>query len=304
MTISDYEYLLTIAEERNIRRAAERCAITPSALTQKIKVIEAEVGAELFLRSNAGCVPTESGQIFLQSAKEILTIRRATEQQIRDNENMHAGTLKIGIPPDRGADLFVYVFPRFHAQYPQVNIRLVENNTMRLQQMVADGELDLAIVGTKDSQRIHNRYIDIRREEVLAVMPRSLVNQGIVDVADPDLDLRQLRDQPFAMINKESTLRQWQDTIFEEYGIQPVASFEISRASAIIKLVALGLCCSIISDYYYHPEISELYYSRISKPSIWHISATYNTKGYLSEAARCFIALAKEYLDTVPVLPY
>lgn len=300
INIRDHEYLLAIAEEKNIRKAAEKCHITPSALTQKIKAIEAEIGAELFVRTNAGCFPTENGDIFLRSAKEILTIHRAAIQQIRDNSNDPTGTLNVGLPPDRGADMFMYIYPRFHSRYPQMSIKLVETDTRKLQELVADGKLDLAIIGALDDQKINNRYISIRKEEMLVLIPRIWVEQEMISTDEPYFDLCQLRSQPFALVSKESTMRQWQEQIFAGYGFTPKVVFETSRASTIDQMVSLGLCCSIISDHYYHPSLMGIYYSRISRPSVWDIFATYNSNGYLSDASRYFVALARGFLEHLP----
>lgn len=304
MNIKDYEYLLAIADEKNIRKAAEKCHITASALTQKIKVIEAEIGAELFVRSNAGCFPTENGTIFLKSAKDILTMYNAANKQIRDNSNNPVGTLKVGLPPDRGSDMFLYIYPYFHSKYPYMNIKLVESNTKKLLELIADGKVDLAIVGALDSQKANSHYINIRREEILVLIPRTLIEQGLVQADSPDFDLSQLKEQPFALVCSESTMRQWQDQIFAEYGFTPKVAFETFKASTINKIVSMGLCCSIVSDYYYNPALTDIYYSRISKPSIWSISAVYNINGYLSEAGKYFIELAKEFSDQLPRLPY
>lgn len=300
MNIRDYTYLLTIAEEKNIRKASEKCHITPSALTQKIKAIEAEIGAELFVRTHAGCFPTENGTIFLRSAREILTIYHATIQQIRDHSNDPTGTLNVGLPPDRGADMFMYIYPRFHNRYPQMNIKLVESDTRKLQEHVASGKLDLAIIGALDDQKINNRYISIRKEEMLVLIPQIWIEQGIISIDAPYFDLCQLESQPFALVNKESTMRQWQERVFAEYGFSPKVIFETSRVSTIDQMVSLGLCCSIISDYYFHPSSAGIYYSRISKPSAWDIFATYNSNGYLSDASQYFVALSREFLGRLP----
>lgn len=302
MNIRDYEYLLVIAEEKNIRKASEKCHITPSALTQKIKAIEAEVGAELFVRTNSGCVPTKNGDIFLKLAKEILTIYHASIQEIRDNSNNFTGTLNIGLPPDRGSEMFMYIYPRFHRRYPQMSIQLVESNTRKLQELVADGKLDLAIIGARDNQKMNNRYISIRKEEMLVLIPRLWAEKEQISTDEPYFDLGRFKSQPFALVSKESTMRQWQEEIFADYGFTPKITFETARASTINQMVSLGLCCSVISDYYYQPSFTDIYYSRISKPSFWNIFATYNHHGYLSEAGKYFIALVREFFDQLPRL--
>ena len=72
MYLKEVEYMLKIAEEQNITRAAEKLFITPSALTQQLTRLESDLGVPLFHRDRRGCIPTEAGEIYLQAAREMM----------------------------------------------------------------------------------------------------------------------------------------------------------------------------------------------------------------------------------------
>ena len=82
MNLKDVESIVKIAQEGNIARAADKLFITPSALTQQLQHLEEEIGTPLFTRSRKGCALTEAGTIYLESALQILNIRRETYHRL------------------------------------------------------------------------------------------------------------------------------------------------------------------------------------------------------------------------------
>mgnify|MGYP006074750835 FL=1 len=75
MNLKEIEYIMKIAEEKNITRAAERLFITPSALNQQLHRLETELGVPLFYRNGNRWYPTQAGEIYLDSARELLRIK-------------------------------------------------------------------------------------------------------------------------------------------------------------------------------------------------------------------------------------
>lgn len=76
MDLKQVEYILKIAEENNITRAAEKLFITQSALNQQLLKLERELDTPLFYRSRTNWRPTEAGEVYIRNAKELLRIRK------------------------------------------------------------------------------------------------------------------------------------------------------------------------------------------------------------------------------------
>ena len=72
MNLRQMEYLLAIVETKNISRAAERCYISQSGMSQQLASVEKELGASMFQRINNELVPTREGEIYIRYAREIL----------------------------------------------------------------------------------------------------------------------------------------------------------------------------------------------------------------------------------------
>lgn len=72
MTTTEAEIIKILAEERNMRKAAERLFITQPALSQRLQSIEKYWGTQLFIRSQKGLMPTPAGELVIQYAIETL----------------------------------------------------------------------------------------------------------------------------------------------------------------------------------------------------------------------------------------
>ena len=88
MDLRQIEYIVQIAEENNITRAAEKLYITQSALNQQLLKLEKELGVPLFHRSRTDWHPTKAGEIYLKTARQMLQMKKDTYYRIHDLVNM------------------------------------------------------------------------------------------------------------------------------------------------------------------------------------------------------------------------
>ena len=171
MNLRDVEYIVRIADEGNISRAAEKLYITPSALTQQLTHLEKEIGTPLFFRARGGWTPTEAGEIYLKTAREMLRMRRETYNRLQDIVSAKKGSFSIGFPPERGVSMFTSVYPAFHREYPDITINVHEVNVRSQQQMIANGDLDIGFLTLCEKHQTDDEYILIKEEELLLAVP-------------------------------------------------------------------------------------------------------------------------------------
>ena len=122
MDTKQIEYIIKIADEGSVTKAAEKLFITQSALSQQLQKLEKELGAPLFVRSKSDWTLTPEGKVYVENAREMLRIKQKTYTMIADMVNTHKGYLSVGMTPGRGSDMFAYVYPRFHDIYPEFTI--------------------------------------------------------------------------------------------------------------------------------------------------------------------------------------
>ncbi len=310
MDLRQIQYIVAIAEENNITRAAEKLYITQSALNQQLLKLEKELGISLFHRSRTDWHPTEAGEIYLQAAREILFIKKDTYHKIHDLARLQQGELSVGFTPGRGISMFSHVYPEFHRMYANIQVTPRELSVQKQQELLMSGDLDLGFVTLIPSQQKPSlSYIPLSSEEILAAVPARyplLSENGCTDnpadISDssfPALELYRLREEPFVLTSKESTLREITDHIFEASGFKPHVLFETSSNFTIATMVGSEICCGLIPSFYAHGQEDKIrFFSLPDRPS-WNIMACYHKKRYLSNAARDFISLADKFWKNI-----
>lgn len=303
MNTKEIEYIVTIAEEKKLARAAEKLFVTPSALTQQVSSLERRLGLPLFYRSRSGWTPTEAGAVYLKSAQEILQIQHETDKKLQDLAEACKGTLSVGITSEHGSSTFTHIYPAFHKQYSEVTINIYETNVRRQQQMLVSGELDLGILTLSEHQQTDDVYIPLAKEELLLAIPdlHPACQKAVPTTASlyPELHPVHVCHEPFAMMYKQSTMYEVISKTFQEYDFHPDTLFYAQRSVTALEMVSAGICCSVVPSFFAAgacPQTFEhvSFFSFPSHPS-WNINASYKRGSYLTDAAQYFIKLAKEY---------
>lgn len=125
---------------------------------------------------------------------------------------------------------------------------------------------------------------------VLAV-PTKLVTA--LDMRNGDLAL--LREEPFVLTQKTSTIRKIVDSVFKNAGFTPNVLFETSNNHAIISMTHENICCGILPMYYMDPSDPAITYFELPDHPSWEIVAAYRKGHYISKPARTLIELAGNY---------
>lgn len=134
MDIKNPEYILEIARQQSVTRAAEKLFVTQSTLSQYLLKLEAELGTPLFLRDKNCLTPTDAGRIYLQAAQDIVRIQDATLSSIASLKN--EGCIRLGCS-SWGLDLVANSLPAFKERFPSITLKLYENRYLQLKAMMA-----------------------------------------------------------------------------------------------------------------------------------------------------------------------
>src|SRR6201985_125740 len=92
------EAFLSVARHRSFRKAAAELGVTPSAISQAVKTLEARVGAALFIRTTRSVGLSEAGERFLVRAKPAFEELVAASAAARDLRQRPAGLLRLSVP--------------------------------------------------------------------------------------------------------------------------------------------------------------------------------------------------------------
>lgn len=146
MTTNEWQIIKILAEEGNMRKAAERLFLSQPALSQRLQSIEKEWGAQLFLRSQKGLTPTPAGELVIQFSIEYILKKEELHEIIHSLTSKVHGTLKIACASIVGQNWLPMVLKDFVTEYPEVKISLITGWSSEIVKALYDGEAHIGIV--------------------------------------------------------------------------------------------------------------------------------------------------------------
>ncbi|MFF2752306.1 LysR family transcriptional regulator [Psychrobacillus sp. NPDC058041] len=143
---SDFLIIKVLAEEQNMRKAAERLFLSQPALSLRLQTIEKDWNAKLFLRSQKGVTPTPAGELVIEFANNMLQQKEDVLENIQSLTSKVHGTLKIACASIVGQNWLPKVLKDFVQTYPEAKISLLTGWSSEIVKSLYDGEAHIGIV--------------------------------------------------------------------------------------------------------------------------------------------------------------
>jgi LysR family hydrogen peroxide-inducible transcriptional activator len=146
MTLTELKYIVAVARARHFGHAAESCFVAQPTLSVAIKKLEDELGVVLFERGGSEVSVTPLGAQIVAQAESVLEQTAAIKELAKQNKDPLAGPLRLGVIYTIGPYLLPPLVKNLIDNVPQMPLVLQENFTVRLLELLRQGELDAAIM--------------------------------------------------------------------------------------------------------------------------------------------------------------
>ncbi len=124
------EAFLSVAQHRSFRRAATELGVTPSAISQAVRTLEARVGAALFIRTTRSVGLTEAGERFISRAKPAFEELVAASEVARDLGQRPTGLLRLTVPRAVVPILLEPLIASFCQAYPEIEVEIAASEEL------------------------------------------------------------------------------------------------------------------------------------------------------------------------------
>ncbi|WP_405641397.1 LysR family transcriptional regulator [Streptomyces sp. NBC_00019] len=170
MDLRRLRYFLVLAEELNFTRAAHRLHIAQPALSQQIRALEREIGAQLLERGGRSCRLTVVGEVVAREAGELLAHAAASQERIRAAVGGRQGQLRLALTRSARGGPVDALLAAFRTLHPDVDLVVRTGWTAHNITELLAGRLDAAFVRPPlDGEGLECRHI--AREELLVAVP-------------------------------------------------------------------------------------------------------------------------------------
>jgi len=146
MTLTELKYIVAVARERHFGRAAEACFVSQPTLSVAIRKLEDELGITIFERGGTEVGVTAIGQQIVSQAQKVLEESANLKELARLGHDPLAGALRVGVIHTIGPYLLPKLVPAQIERTPQMPLILQENFTVKLIELLRQGEIDCAIM--------------------------------------------------------------------------------------------------------------------------------------------------------------
>jgi LysR family hydrogen peroxide-inducible transcriptional activator len=146
MTLTELKYIVAVARERHFGRAAEACFVSQPTLSVAIKKLEDELEVQIFERGTSEVSVTPVGGQIVAQAQRVLEQTLAIKEIAKQGQDPLAGPLRLGIIYTIGPYLLPALVKNMIELVPQMPLMLQENYTLKLLELLKQGELDVAIM--------------------------------------------------------------------------------------------------------------------------------------------------------------
>lgn len=146
MTLTELKYIVAVARAKHFGHAAESCFVAQPTLSVAIRKLEDELGVTLFERGGSEVSVTPIGAQIVAQAERVLEQTAAIKELAKQNKDPLAGPLRLGVIYTIGPYLLPPLVKNLIDNVPQMPLVLQENFTVKLLELLRQGELDAAIM--------------------------------------------------------------------------------------------------------------------------------------------------------------
>ncbi len=146
MTLTELKYIVAVARERHFGRAAEACFVSQPTLSVAIKKLEDELGVRLFERGSSEVTLTPAGERIVAQAQRVLDEAAQVKEIAKQGKDPLNGALRLGVIYTIGPYLLPSLVRQLLKDAPHMPLLLNENFTIKLMELLKNGEIDVAIM--------------------------------------------------------------------------------------------------------------------------------------------------------------
>ena len=160
MDLKQLNYFLTVVNEQQITAAAKKLHMAQPPLSQQMKLLEEELGTQLFKRGPHRIALTDAGRLLARRAQQLLDMADSTTREIADLCQGLRGTLSIGTISSSGSILLSPGLQTFHEEFRDVHFEIHDANTYQLIELLEQGIIEIGIVRTPfNASQFHCEYL-------------------------------------------------------------------------------------------------------------------------------------------------
>lgn len=292
MEIRQLRAFVSIAEAKTFTAGAKLVHVTQAAISMQIRQLEEEVGVQLFIRTPRRVIMTEAGELLLDRARKILREHDTALMEVAEIAGAEYGRLRIGSSSSMFASTQLpEILHKLKETFPNAELTVISGTSQALVEKISHGEIDVAFVSLP-VEAVNIQTEQLFTDEIVAIASVKHPNakQKVISAAA-------LAGEPLILGEHGGNIRRRIDEFFMQMGVKPNVTMELSRQTAINRMVEKNMGVGIAGVKSVAKEIADgkLVSWWIEGAEInWDIGLAKLRGGYFSPIAQEFSRLCRE----------
>lgn len=243
MDIRQIRYALSVAKERSFTKASLTLNISQSAVSEQVKLLEAQIGFDLFRRTGRGVEPTDHGRVFLAEAERVASDLLNLAEVARRIRGFGADCLRIGIGSGLAANLLPRVF-RENRISVETHVEIRTAPTRVIFEELRAERIDIGILVEARPDPVAAGLTVVRLQEVEMI---AIAAPGArLPLCEERLDLARLGGIPVVMSELSIGYGQVVGALFNDLGVRPPMRAIADNIETMKVLVASGVGVALV----------------------------------------------------------
>lgn len=243
MELRHLKLVKTVAETKNITKAANLLFLTQSALSHQLRELHDTYNSQIFNRVNKEMVPTRVGERLIEMANNVLNEIEIGNSEIKEILSGNTGVLRLSTHCYTFYHWLSPIVSTYSEKFPNIDIKIVSEATHRTLNFLADGKLDVAIINYKP-KNLNFQYHELFEDELILlvssnhkfanrkyVSPKELVEENYITYALP--------------YGNGVTF----DQLFKKNNLYPKKITKVQLTEAVIEMVRSNLGLTVMANW-------------------------------------------------------
>jgi LysR family transcriptional regulator, transcription activator of glutamate synthase operon len=282
MELDQLRSFVAVAEARSFTRAAALVHLSQPAISRQVSRLEKELGADLFERYGRRVECTANGELLLPLARAIVSRADEAARLIREHVGMVSSRVRFGSSGIVFAHLLPPILAPFLQSYPKIHLELIEREDSLLEEAVANGEIDCAIVTGWGSPRAS--VLRLLTEEIFLVVSQNHRLAGRSSVS-----LSELANEPLLLPSLTLNMANFLTDACRRAGFEPRVPYRVNYLELSKVYVRQGMGVSLLPKMGLNPSsLDGLVVIPLTEKLTRDLNLIYSGEHPLSAAARAF----------------
>lgn len=292
MTLDQLRYFQAVCKYDGVSRAAEALNISQPSVSNAIANLEKEFGVELFTRQRKRLFLTEDGKIMSELADKLLSQADEITRTMRELGSNNK-VLRLGVPPMIGSLVLPVLYGNHFKLYPQLQVRIVEDDNSGLKQLLGENQIDMAFL-----PHTHPFGGDLCAQPLTELQNVCCVHKSHRFAARKSIHLEDLRDEPLVLFKNSFFQTERIMNQFSKLSILPNVLLDTAQLPIVQNMIASGMAIGFMFEFL-TKATPDLVGIPLDPPMTTLVSLVWKKSSYLSGDMKNLIEFVKSAPDGI-----